>query len=544
MRKGNAPEHERDEGTPEDVVVNMQARTPNFDPRLGVAVDVDRRGTPRNRLVTIGDSLTHGFQSGAILNTHLSWPMIVAWELGCDETFRYPVYNAHGGLPFNIEHTLNGLEERFGGRLNWWELPLAAVELRSRMAQVEDYWERGPGAHSPRLTLPYHNLAVYGWDVRDVLSRTWNNLSASLERPKDSIFKQVVQNHNERAALRVYGSLGDDETVVQAAQRLGGQGAVADANGEASDHGIETLVVAIGANNALGSVTSLDVAWSDEGFDDLTQKKAFNVWRPSHFESELKELTVQVSSVKARHVIWATVPHVTIAPIARGVGSKVRQGSRYFPYYTRPWISDRDFDSKEDRCISENQARAIDSAIDQYNEAITSAVHTARKEGLDWYVFDLCTLLDRLAARRYLLDVHARPDWWTPYQLPPTLAALNPRLDSRFFSSGPEGRTGGGLFSLDGVHPTTAGYGIMAQELINVMRTAGVPFYTGQYRVLGAKAPVRPDPIAVDFDRLLRQDSLLRSPPQSLNSDFELIGWFDEVADIFGRLNPFARATS
>ena len=37
-----------------------------------------------------------------------------------------------------------------------------------------------------------------------------------------------------------------------------------------------------------------------------------------------------------------------IATIARGVARKVRPGSRYFPYYTRPWIADEDFDINSD----------------------------------------------------------------------------------------------------------------------------------------------------------------------------------------------------
>ncbi len=67
------------------------------------------------------------------------------------------------------------------------------------------------------------------------------------------------------------------------------------------------------------------------------------MWQPAHFAAELKEVVAAVKQIKARHVIWCTVPHVTIAPIARGVANKVTEGSRYYSYYTRPWISDDDF---------------------------------------------------------------------------------------------------------------------------------------------------------------------------------------------------------
>jgi hypothetical protein len=157
-------------------------------------------------------------------------------------------------------------------------------------------------------------------------------------------------------------------------------------------------------------------------------------------------------------------------------------------------------------------------------------VKRGRQKGLDWYLLDLAGLLDRLAARRYIADPAARPDWWTPYELPPELQSLKPVPDSRFFASGPEGRTQGGLFSLDGVHPTTIAYGIMAQEVINVMQLAGVQF------VLGDGTTPRTGPVRVDFKRLIERDTLISDPPRSVSSDLKLIGWIDEKVDFFRRL--------
>ena len=200
---------------------------------------------------------------------------------------------------------------------------------------------------------------------------------------------------------------------------------------------------------------------------------------------------MQVARIPARHVIWATVPHVTIAPLARGVGGKLAPGSRYFPYYTRPWISDERFDAAEDPHITGEQARAVDAAIDAYNDAITDLVGRARDDGRDWYLLELSGMLDRLASRRYIEDPSARPPWWTPYELPDALARLDPVPDSHFLTSdGHGGRATGGLFSLDGVHPTTVGYGLVAQELIEIIRLAGA-----------ASADV-------DFAWLIEQDTL------------------------------------
>jgi hypothetical protein len=107
--------------------------------------------------------------------------------------------------------------------------------------------------------------------------------------------------------------------------------------------------------------------------------------------------------------------------------------------------------------------------------------------------------------------------------------------DSRFLTSdGQGGRATGGLFSLDGVHPTTVGYGILAQELIQVMRRAGVEFRTPD----GA---VRPDPVTVDFTRLVRRDTLVTRPPQNLTSTLGILAWADEALDFLPRALPSGR---
>jgi hypothetical protein len=82
-------------------------REPCADPTLGISVEPVSGPSPKHRLVVIGDSLAHGFQSGAVFNTDISFPAIVAYELGCLDQFRYPRYGGPGGgLPFNIEYLL------------------------------------------------------------------------------------------------------------------------------------------------------------------------------------------------------------------------------------------------------------------------------------------------------------------------------------------------------------------------------------------------------------------------------------------------------
>ena len=519
-------------GTPREVRSRAAdpPREPYADPTLGISVEPVTGPAPKHRLVVIGDSLAHGFQSGAIFNTDISFPAIVAYELGYLDQFRYPRYGGPGGgLPLNIEYLLRDLESRYGTETSWFELPLALFTSREFLDRVEDYWERGPGTEVPPLAGYLNNLGIYGWDLRDALSKSATVCRAVIDKPRDNPIDQLIENHGERAALRVYPSWPESSlpmTLFDAAVALG------DDNDDDEDAGIETLVIELGANNVLGSVCKLKLVWSEAGYDDLAKKGAFTVWTPRHFASELNAAAEQVKRIKARHVIWCTVPHVTIPPVSRGVGTKLRHGSRYFPYYTRPWIDDAHFDSDRDPYLTAGDALAIDTTIDLYNDAIQQVVDQARN-GADgtvrnWYIFDLAGVLDRLAARRYITDPNARPSWWTPYPLPPLVASLTPVPDSRFLTSdGKGGRAIGGLFSLDGVHPTTVGYGLITQEIINIMQRAGVTFQHGN--------TARSAPILVDFERLIRRDTLITHPPQNIHSTLDIIEWADTTLGMIKR---------
>ncbi len=349
---------------------------------------------PRHSTTSIGalgDSLLQGFQSGAIYNTDVSVPAIVAHELGAD--LRYPRFGGPGGLPLNVEVLLRRIEQRHGSTLEPWELPTALFTARGFMDEVEDYWERGPGA-TPPLVGYLHNLSCFGWDLRDALQKTARDCAERIATPRDDLVRQLVENNGERAALYVYPNADDrrrEMTLFDVATELGAE------HDEDTDAGIETLVVFLGSNNALRTITELRVVWSGDDFRDLDAKQAYTIWRPEHFDSEFAEVVAKLRNIGARHVVLCTVPHVTIAPIARGIGTK--NGSPYFPYYTRPWVDARRFDASRDEHITGAQARMVDAAIDLFDETITQAVADARRAGLDWYLLDTAGILDRLAAR-------------------------------------------------------------------------------------------------------------------------------------------------
>ncbi|GAA3525289.1 hypothetical protein AFL01nite_13800 [Aeromicrobium flavum] len=519
---------------PRELQIRDAPRRPEPDPTLGISVPTAAASGPaRHRLVTVGDSLTQGFMSGAIHRTDLSWPAIVAFELGLSaRDFTYPMYEwptGPGGLPVDLERLAREVERRFGSRIDLLETVRAAPWLRSHMDAIEDYWERGHGSRRPEDGRPFHNTAVYGWDVLDPLVTTQARVEERLAtRPGDDFLDQLVEHHPARAARPVLhrAAGGDsDRTVLDSVAEL------------AADGGIETLVVVLGSNNALGSVISLEIAWTPASYATMTlaqrrdARGGSSLWRPSAFRADWADLVARLRTIPAQHVVVATVPSVTIAPIARGTHEKVRPDSRYFPFYTRPWITDEDFDPRYDPHLREDDVRAIDSAIDSYNETIIDSVRAAREAGLDWLLFDLGGLLDRLAERRYVDSPWARPAWWDQYELPAALRRLDPVPTTRFFRAGPDGRTEGGLFSLDGVHPTTIGYGILAQEVIRVLRLAGVAF-------ADRHGDPRADPVEVDFERLLRADTLVSDPPASITSSLGLLGWLDDSLDWVTRFLP------
>src|SRR5262249_45648385 len=96
---------------------------------------------------------------------------------------------------------------------------------------------------------------------------------------------------------------------------------------------------------------------------------------------------------------------------------------------------------------------------------------------------------------------------------------------SQFLACGPQGRAAGGIFSLDGVHPTTITYAMLAQEFINVMQTAGVKFYHANSKI------ERTGPIQVDFGWAIQRDTLISDPLKSITSDLKQLSWANELFD-------------
>src|SRR5690606_17362811 len=131
------------------------------------------RAPARHRLVTIGDSLSQGFMSGAIYRTDISFPCMIATAMGLGQReFLTPDFVGAGGLPLNLEHVLHKLGRWFGDRIHFLEGVPVTLALRELLDDIEDYWERGRGAAPLLERALYHNLAVWGFEVRDAFTLT------------------------------------------------------------------------------------------------------------------------------------------------------------------------------------------------------------------------------------------------------------------------------------------------------------------------------------------------------------------------------------
>ena len=387
----------------------------------------------KHRLVALGDSMTQGFMSGAIFATDLSYPSLIAREMGLDPSqFRVPAFSPFGGLPVNLERLLRLLEKEYGPDLSAWDSLGAPFRIRTWMDEIEDYWERGSGT-APRAPEHYHNLAIWGFSADDVVHLKASDCKVKCDAPStDDFFNQIPENAFYRTAL----------TVLNPAQvpALMGRTAMDCAMALASDGGIENLIVNLGANNALGTVTALGdplLSGDDILSDPVKNREKYNLWRPEHFDHFYAELVAGLESLNADRVFVANVPHVTIAPIARGVGTtnqdRLASDPRYFKFYTRFWITDESFDPGKHKYITGEQAKMIDETVDKYNATIKQVVDAHA----NWHLVNVNGYTERLAFRRFReigLEVPGGV-----YEFPPgwneaLQAANQPELTTHYFT--------------------------------------------------------------------------------------------------------------
>ena len=308
------------------------------------------------KLFTIGDSVSQGFMSLAAARTDNAYSTLIAQKLGLElytDDYRFADWN-EVGIPLSIENIMRELQSRYGSNIGGIEWVLALRTINQLIDRAEDYYERGEGrADNPydnNGTRFFNNVAVWGFDVADsfqITAKTCKEAIYNKKKPtKDNTFKLGADNPMYRTALKVLNPSLDpafDNFSQLSWLKLHATG-TDDAGKKVTDQkgnqikgtGIETLILWNGANNALGTVTNLSINQTPNGkngsrrpheYEHLVRAQfGWNLWHPDDFAADYKAMINKVDAIMKENleknwkVFIGTVPLVTIAPIAKGVG--------------------------------------------------------------------------------------------------------------------------------------------------------------------------------------------------------------------------------
>ncbi|MEX0721258.1 MAG: hypothetical protein WD059_11360 [Balneolaceae bacterium] len=453
-----------------------------------------RKKEANHKLVVIGDSLSQGFNNGGIYRTDINFPSFLSNCLNSEQRFEQPRFTAQAGIPLNLEILVRGLSEEFGNDINWKEYLPAATHMFSTLRRIKRYWEGGLKDLAVDRENPYHNQSVWGFAINDSWIVNEENCLhyISNNRERFTVFDMLPEHAKfttARLVLNPTFKKHPQNNQIQNVQVL------------QDDGGIENLIVCLGHNNIMGAATNLQVVWSEQSdLEAFPADRKHTVYRPEHFEQEYRKMAEKVSKIGAKRIFVPTIPYVTIPPVCRGVNSDLSsQRLGYFDYYTRFWIWDEEFDPHRHPHLTKDDAIHLDLTIDDFNSIIRSV---AKEYG--WTVVPMAKNVAAMARRRLGGE--------TIRHFPPGLAKAIKKNPGTSHIVGPDGELNlttdyirlngegklykGGIFSLDGLHPTTIGYGLMANVYFQTMRQAGVKFN-------------RP----INWDLVVAEDSLVSNPP-------------------------------
>jgi hypothetical protein len=258
--------------------------------------------------------------------------------------------------------------------------------------------------------------------------------------------------------------------------------------------GVENLLLWLGANNALGTVVGLNIWQTPNDPNNRPhvlphverEAAGWTLWHPADFAAEYAELLDRVDEAMSQNVYpdWkifvGTVPAVTIAPLAKGVGPTYQVTRKntttgeeetyvYYKYYVY-FLFEEDLVHRNDGLyLTFEDALHIDDCIREYNATIRTLIEAKnvkhRKER--YHVVDVFQAFQDIAVKRNAGRVK--------YDFPDYFNFAYPKVDTRYYHADRDGRLRrGGLSGLDGVHPSAIGQGLLAHEFLKVMKAAGV----------------------------------------------------------------------
>lgn len=441
-------------------------------------------------LVAIGDSLTMGFQHGAICETRFSYPSLLAHALGLQD-FETVNFLEQAGLPLNMEVLLRGIEEEFGTELGWKDAVALSNHIISTLNRIKNYWEENsyPYKKQPNHFIPSLNQSIFSVTVSDAMRVTDSKCESYLKSSEFGRFELslVPENAFYLAARRVLNphqqSQFSDCSLLENVEWFSTNG------------GIEHCIVFLGANNLIGAITDLAFIEADaQDVNKMPYERKSTVYSPELFRKEYQALAKRISNMSIQFCYTSTIPDLTKVPLLQQI--EVSTGEFV---YTHVWVRKEDFDLEIHPWISEKDLNQVHQYLEEYNKIIKE---TAKE--YNWKVLDLYTLVKQLDDQ----DFRSVPA--------SAVRAIRNNVDTKYLirdngmlkmnTNYPEidPKSGklkqGGIFSLDGIHPSTFAYGLIASGFMQLMIENGTKFKQG-----------------FDWNKIVSEDGLLGNPPALVN---------------------------
>lgn len=490
------------------------------------------------KLFTIGDSVAQGFMSAAAARTDLCFSTLLAQAFGLRTDYRhadgadyfYPDWPANG-VKINLEAILRRLERRYGSDIRHLEWATALLTMDSVLDESEQYYERGAGREDRSYPHPgidyFHNVAIQGFSAADAWLVTPELCRQEIAKQKQDRGNNFLQGANaafHRIALKVLEPNLQQPRNYSQLDWLGHH---------AKTEGVENLLLWLGNNNALGTVLGLNIKLTpnqpDRPVHKLTQpqrwEQGWNLWHPNDFAVEYGELLDRVDNRMQQNqyqdwkVFVANIPMVTVIPFAKGVGetaSVPRQVGQwvngqyeikqvdwiYYKYYTY-FPFDEAFAIETGKHLTMQDAIFIDDCILEYNQTIQQLVDQKNSQHGQqrYHIVDVSQRFSELAYKRN----NGKPT----YRFPDYFKFRYPPINTKYYHADERGQLKqGGVFSLDGVHPSAITQGLIAHEFLQVMQAAGVqPTQALNWDRIFAGDDLYCQPIAI-MQELYRKDQL------------------------------------
>lgn len=472
------------------------------------------------KIFTIGDSISQGFMSGAAANTNLSYSTLLAEALGVSD-YRYLDWDDRFKTKIDLERIFRSLEKKYGSNIRGLEWIGVLPTINNVLDQAEDYFERGSGkvgnpVESPHINKGFHNVAVEGMNVGDAFMVTPNICRKVIEKSKgkNDGYLSAASSPFYRNAYRVLNPKGKEGEA-----KFGNYSAVKWLKHVAESEGIENVCLWLGANNALGTVLDLNINQTPNDpanvlKADREKRHGWNLWHPNDFRAEYEKLIEKVKKAMDvnTHSDWCvfvgTVPLVTIAPLAKGVGEPRKitdpagtgKDCLYYQYYTYFPLT-LESGKKLGKYLKFRDALFIDKTIIKFNKIIREIID-AQNQQLDrkrFHIVDVSARLSEMAWKRNMGE--------PTYKFPEDLEYIYPPLDTKYYHVDRNGNIEkGGIFSLDGIHPSAIGQGLIAWEFLKSMQSA---------------RPGQLDGASLNWEKIVASDTLKNRPIKLMEELYE-----------------------